>query len=269
MNNFGEVFKARREELGFTLDAIEEETKIRKYYINALEETNLSQLPAKVYSVGFVRRYARILGLNEEEMVNEFKKLAYDDEAEEEVTAAKNRRENVGMAFKNVVAGLVFLLLFVFIGKYLYDYIGSSIKEQAKNKTEQQQAAQNTNKPKPKPSTSGGTTTTPPETTTTPPPITGQQQVVVTRTGECWVSAVVDGQNVYRGFLAPNEVRTFQGKTSVHLRLGSAGGVKIRYNGKDIGSPGKVGQVMDIQFPPPAATPRIDNNGLTEPGTTP
>ncbi|MGE5415291.1 MAG: helix-turn-helix domain-containing protein [Acidobacteriota bacterium] len=266
MDSFGEVFRARREELGFTLDAIEEETKIRKYYINALEETNLSQLPAKVYAVGFVRRYARILGLNEEEMVNEFKKLAYDDEAEEEVMATKNRRENANIAFKNVVAGLVFLLLFVFIGKYMYDYIGSNIKEQAKNRPEPPQTTEETTKPKPKPNTN---TTTPPATTT-PPPIAGQQQVVVTRTGECWVSAVVDGQNVYRGFLAAGEVRTFQGKKSVHLRLGSAGGVKIRYNGKDIGSPGKVGQVMDVQFPPaPAPATAQPSGGITEPGTTP
>lgn len=59
----GSVLRHRREELHLTLEEVAEETKIRKSYILALEEDNFHELPGKVYVVGFVRNYARLLSL--------------------------------------------------------------------------------------------------------------------------------------------------------------------------------------------------------------
>ena len=38
---FGQVFRERRESLGLTLEHIEEETKIRKLYLDAIEKERL------------------------------------------------------------------------------------------------------------------------------------------------------------------------------------------------------------------------------------
>ena len=69
----GEKLKEERVRLGYSLEEVEEETKIRKYYLEAIENENFAVLPPKVYAVGFVKRYAKFLGLDEQEFANEFK----------------------------------------------------------------------------------------------------------------------------------------------------------------------------------------------------
>lgn len=59
----GSILRHRRQELNLTLEEVAEQTKIRKSYILALEEENFEELPGKVYIVGFLKNYARVLGL--------------------------------------------------------------------------------------------------------------------------------------------------------------------------------------------------------------
>lgn len=61
--NIGRILKERREELGYTLQEAEEETRIRKTYLESLENNHFSDLPGQVYITGFIRVYARYLGL--------------------------------------------------------------------------------------------------------------------------------------------------------------------------------------------------------------
>jgi len=61
--SIGRILKERREELGYTLQAAEDETRIRKTYLDSLENNQFSELPGKVYVTGFIRVYARYLGL--------------------------------------------------------------------------------------------------------------------------------------------------------------------------------------------------------------
>ena len=46
----------RRESLGLTLEHIEEETKIRKLYLDAIEKERFNILPPRVYATGFVKK---------------------------------------------------------------------------------------------------------------------------------------------------------------------------------------------------------------------
>ena len=61
--NIGRLLKERRQELGYTLQDAEEETRIRKTYLESLENNRFSELPGQVYVTGFIRVYARYLGL--------------------------------------------------------------------------------------------------------------------------------------------------------------------------------------------------------------
>jgi cytoskeleton protein RodZ len=75
----GQKLQDERLRQGLSLEEIEEETKIRKYYLEALEQENYDVLPPQVYATGFVRKYAKILGLNEDEYSREFKQQAYSE----------------------------------------------------------------------------------------------------------------------------------------------------------------------------------------------
>lgn len=63
----GDWLRARREERGYDLDRVERDTRIGQGYIKAIEDEQYELLPAPVYARGFVRSYARYLGLDQEE----------------------------------------------------------------------------------------------------------------------------------------------------------------------------------------------------------
>lgn len=72
MGTFGDRMKREREMRGIKLEEIAESTKIGKRNLEALEEEHFDQLPGGIFNKGFVRAYARFLGLDEEQAVNDF-----------------------------------------------------------------------------------------------------------------------------------------------------------------------------------------------------
>ena len=75
MGGIGENLKNVRESKGISLRKAEEDTKIRKRYLQALEEGNYDVIPGRVYAKGFLRNYANYLGLDQEEILMEYKLL--------------------------------------------------------------------------------------------------------------------------------------------------------------------------------------------------
>jgi cytoskeletal protein RodZ len=69
---FGEKLRKQREQQGISLDAISDTTKISTRMLRALEEEHFDQLPGGVFNKGFVRAYARQVGLNDEEAVADY-----------------------------------------------------------------------------------------------------------------------------------------------------------------------------------------------------
>ena len=65
----GEVLKTARERKGVDLSRAERETKIRARHLAALEAGDFDDLPAPVYTKGFLRNYSTYLGLDAEEML--------------------------------------------------------------------------------------------------------------------------------------------------------------------------------------------------------
>ncbi len=72
MGAFGEKLRKQREQHGIGLDAISNTTKISTRMLRALEDEHFDQLPGGVFNKGFVRAYARQVGLNEEEAVADY-----------------------------------------------------------------------------------------------------------------------------------------------------------------------------------------------------
>jgi cytoskeleton protein RodZ len=71
MASIGETLRRERERRNMQLDQVSRELKISPRFLEAIEEENFDQLPAGVFAKSFVRQYARMLGLDEEEAANE------------------------------------------------------------------------------------------------------------------------------------------------------------------------------------------------------
>ena len=72
MGSFGDRLKKQREQRSISLDDISLSTKIGTRMLRALEEEKFDQLPGGIFNKGFVRAYARHVGLDEEQTINEY-----------------------------------------------------------------------------------------------------------------------------------------------------------------------------------------------------
>ena len=72
MGSFGDRLKKEREQRSITLDDISLSTKIGTRMLRALEEEKFDQLPGGIFNKGFVRAYARHVGLDEEQTLADY-----------------------------------------------------------------------------------------------------------------------------------------------------------------------------------------------------
>ena len=72
---FGPVLRASRERRGVTLKQLAAETKVSIDLWEALEDSNLSRWPRQVFARSYVRDYALRVGLDADDVVNEFCRL--------------------------------------------------------------------------------------------------------------------------------------------------------------------------------------------------
>ncbi|RIX51761.1 helix-turn-helix domain-containing protein [Paenibacillus nanensis] len=69
MSDLGALLRKAREERGYSLDDIQELTKIRKRYLEAIESGDHSVLPGSFYVRAFVKNYSEAVGLDPDEVL--------------------------------------------------------------------------------------------------------------------------------------------------------------------------------------------------------
>ncbi len=79
MTNAGEKLYEERIRRGLSLEEVAKATKIRQSFLSNIEKGEYKKLPSGTYAHGFVRNYARFLGLPENELLALFKR-EYDEE---------------------------------------------------------------------------------------------------------------------------------------------------------------------------------------------
>lgn len=110
IDDVGTILKSSRLKSKKSLEEISSELCIRKIYLTALEESDYETLPPIPYGVGYVRTYARYLGLSPERAVMLYKAAAMQDEptkAEEVVTEPEVNKINKW----HIASGLMALVI--------------------------------------------------------------------------------------------------------------------------------------------------------------
>jgi cytoskeleton protein RodZ len=77
--DIGSALRAAREFRGLTLQDVADATRIRQGYIEALEGLRLDDLPSRPFTIGYVKSYAKVLGLDGDAAVARFKLDAPED----------------------------------------------------------------------------------------------------------------------------------------------------------------------------------------------
>jgi cytoskeletal protein RodZ len=104
--DIGSALKAARAFRGLTLEDVADATRIRRAYIAAIEDMRLEELPSRPFTIGYIRAYANLLGLNPDEAVARFKTDGpeEDDALRAPVGVRHERDPRLGVAILGGVA---------------------------------------------------------------------------------------------------------------------------------------------------------------------
>ncbi|HUM69912.1 MAG TPA: helix-turn-helix domain-containing protein [Chloroflexota bacterium] len=72
MDELGHILREARETKGLTLQEVQAETRISSRYLEALENGDYDRLPTPVHVRGFLRNYARFLGLDPQPLLDRY-----------------------------------------------------------------------------------------------------------------------------------------------------------------------------------------------------
>jgi transcriptional regulator with XRE-family HTH domain len=70
----GRKLEAAREQRGLTLEQVAATTRVRREFLEALEEMNAKLLPGKAYALAYLKSYAKLLGLDPAEILEQFQR---------------------------------------------------------------------------------------------------------------------------------------------------------------------------------------------------
>lgn len=271
MGNLGETLKAARDAKGVSLQEAEAETKIRMRYLEALETEELHIIPGLVYTKGFLKTYANYLGLDQEQVMTEFRLLNVKEEPlparrsqvkYKSYTAPRRRKKLRWKPSFLTVALAVAAIVTLFLFNNLWSNDSGSAVKQPQNKAKAVANKDNASgQKKPQQPTGGGKSTVPDTVygnsykpaqndTALPNLAPGQQlnMVLTTKDQSSWVRIVSDGVQKFSGTMTPGQVQTVSANDKIDVRLGNAGAVEITYNGQNLGYLGPTGKVVEQEF---------------------
>ncbi|MFN2362671.1 MAG: helix-turn-helix domain-containing protein, partial [Halarsenatibacteraceae bacterium] len=119
----GKTLKETREEKGITIEEASKETKIRKKYILALENDEFNKITGQVYQKAFLKTYADFLGLDQDNILEEYQLDQQISGVEEESLGRSKRRskKNKKATFFNLVSritgkAMIIILIILLLG---------------------------------------------------------------------------------------------------------------------------------------------------------
>lgn len=111
--SFGTWLRRQREIREISLREIADVTKISIRYLEALERDRFDVLPAQVFARGFLREYARYVGLDPDEVVNSYISALEPIETQEEIDRPPHRASRGLPASRLLLIAAVGILLLV------------------------------------------------------------------------------------------------------------------------------------------------------------
>jgi len=265
----GPLLEKKRLEKGLSLKEVEQATKIRTRYLEALEREDPTVLPDPVYARGFLKTYANFLGLDGEQLSREFRdhraprrerQFSYERPQGGEfdqplinpggVNEAEQRKISGATIFTVVLAVIV---LAAVIGA-LY-YVGSrSASDTPNNAPEEepvveQQAEDGSSREEPvaSPEIKTGAEDRADDSTDDSETVQVTVRVVGVPTG---LTVLTDGTVASDQFAQPGFSQTFEARRTVTISTANAGAVEVEVDGQNIGRLGQFGQPLTRDFTP-------------------
>ncbi|NOR49855.1 MAG: hypothetical protein GQ530_02320 [Desulfuromonadales bacterium] len=115
--NIGAVLRDQREKLGYSLKEVSQYTRIRKTFLESLEDNKFEDLPGQAYVVGFIKVYSLYLGLDSNSLLAELEEPEEDGVSPSlesiPIIKSQSRRssKHTGEGWRVLVFGLLVVLV--------------------------------------------------------------------------------------------------------------------------------------------------------------
>ena len=116
----GAIFKNSRISQKKNLEIISEHLKIRKVFLEAIENEQFEYLPGGVYTVGFIRSYAKYLHLDHDAIIDQLKDKTFFKPINLPTVGDMQHFPTTRFVPRGMVIVGLFLLVFCVIAAYLF-----------------------------------------------------------------------------------------------------------------------------------------------------
>lgn len=232
--SLGEKLRRAREERGISISEVAEQTRISPLYLEAIDQDNYKSLPGGIFNKGFVRSYAKYVGIDEQEALQDYSRLIAEASPVEH-TEVKSYRPEVltdDRAATSIVPTIIFAAVILALMSagilFLVNYIQNQQSEppiaaNQGNVNSQPNAAANAN--------------TGPAATGSSAPAMGSVKVEFAAVGDAVsLTSIIDKGKSSEVMLQPGNPMVFEPKETLNLRYhrSRAQFAQLTLNGKQI-----------------------------------
>lgn len=258
----GKTLKDARIAKGYTLDDLQQTTKIQKRYLIAIEDQNFDELPGDFYVRAFIKQYADMVDLDGAELLKQFDSALpstqtqeYVDKVNENNPETRSQQRQVderSIKLRRIVpiTGIVVVVLVVLVGIWVaaaksghhtakQNVDSSSVSVSGSSSKKASSSSQSTSS---KSSSKKKSTATFKQLSSTTSGSTwemknapSKRKLTLSATGSSWMAVSVGGSTTWQGTLTASTTHSLtipSSATSVTFNFGNAPLTTVKVNGQ-------------------------------------
>ena len=239
--SLGSLIAKARKDAGLSLEDLAAKTNIRMSVLSEIEKNNFSNCGGETYARGHIRNIAAVVKADQKEFIR-----LYEEEQGGETRSIKDLLiENSVMrlpaearkvSWKVLVMISVVSLFVVGIGQVVIsnintnDVVGAAPSASASPTTNESASAE-------------------PSTESTFSSGTGVEVVIDAARAKSWLFVSdASGRTLFSGQVSRGAVKVFSSDSQLNLKVGNAGGVDLKVNGKKVEAIGVDGEVVSVSY---------------------
>lgn len=258
MDEIGQKLRNARIKKGYTIDDLQQITKIQKRYLIAIEEGQFDHLPGDFYVRAFIKQYSDAVGISSDDLLEEYKadipnSQPTQESAPEETKTRTIKEEsnsffsNLGNYIPQIVVGIVIIVIVgvIAFGMVHRNQSASSVTIPKDNTTQTtkkstKKTAKKTTKSTTKKTTSELTvkeSSTEGTYTITNAPTSGLKVVVEGSGGQAWIQFKEGSNTTWQQALSSGEKKettVSSDTTTFTVQTGNVTNTKVTIDGKDV-----------------------------------
>lgn len=267
MESLGDYLRREREYRHISLEEITRRTKIREEILTGLEEDRLDSNLSPVFIKGFLRAYAKYVGLNPDDLVLRYETSVRE---EKELRAKKTTGETSGRWIVRYLVLPISILLILGILLFFVLHRPDVIEQGTESQHHEESTTgsippslseslipdEDLDSASPPSFDQQDTFVGPPLPLPSPPvdpprpetPSGVQLQLIATE--DTWLRIRIDEKPPTEILLRQGETISRRGDWNIEMTVGNAGGLEILHNGKNLGHLGESGKVLHLSISP-------------------